>query len=76
MAAGEPLPLTQDDLEIYGHSFEARVYAEDPDNEFMPGAGHLQHVLPPDDESYVRVETGIRQVTVCLFCSMTFYYSQ
>ncbi|KAF6036731.1 MCCC1 [Bugula neritina] len=61
VAAGEPLPLTQDDLEIYGHSFEARVYAEDPDNEFMPGAGHLQHVLPPDDESYVRVETGIRQ---------------
>lgn len=29
-AAGEPLPFTQDDLKIHGHSFEARIYAEDP----------------------------------------------
>ena len=30
-AAGEPLDITQDDLTINGHSFEARIYAEDPD---------------------------------------------
>lgn len=30
-AAGEPLSITQDDLVIKGHSFEARIYAEDPD---------------------------------------------
>ena len=64
VAAGEPLPLTQEDLEIDGHSFEARVYAEDPDNGFMPGAGPLHHVIPPEDEEYIRVETGIRQVGV------------
>ncbi|XP_067949325.1 methylcrotonoyl-CoA carboxylase subunit alpha, mitochondrial-like isoform X2 [Watersipora subatra] len=61
VAAGEPLPLTQDDLQIFGHAFEARVYAEDPNNDFMPGAGPLHHVLPPELVPYMRVETGIRQ---------------
>ena len=34
-AAGEPLPFTQDDLRVNGHSFEARIYAEDPDRYFF-----------------------------------------
>ena len=38
-AAGEKLPVTQEDLKLSGWSFEARSYAEDPNNSFMPGAG-------------------------------------
>ena len=38
-AAGEKLPVTQEDLKLSGWSFEARIYAEDPNNSFMPGAG-------------------------------------
>ena len=34
---GEVLPVTQDDIKLNGWSFEARIYAEDPDNDFMPG---------------------------------------
>jgi len=70
VAAGEPLPLLQDDLAIMGHSFEARIYAEDPNNAFMPGAGPLNHLLPPEIEPYIRVETGVRQVSMMPFtCS-------
>ena len=36
IASGEPLPVLQDELEINGHAFEARIYAEDPDNDFYP----------------------------------------
>ena len=38
-AAGEKLPVTQEELKLSGWSFEARIYAEDPNNSFMPGAG-------------------------------------
>ncbi|WGI26966.1 acetyl/propionyl/methylcrotonyl-CoA carboxylase subunit alpha [Halomonas alkaliantarctica] len=41
VAMGEPLPCTQDDLTITGHSFEARIYAEDPDQDFLPATGLL-----------------------------------
>ena len=61
MAAGEPLPVSQDQLEISGHSFEARIYAEDPDNNFMPGAGPLVHLSTPTETSDVRIETGVRE---------------
>ncbi len=46
-AAGEKLPITQEDLKINGWSFEARIYAEDPDNDFMPGAGPLVRMATP-----------------------------
>ncbi len=39
VAAGEPLPLTQEQLAIRGHALEARVYAEDPDKGFLPSTG-------------------------------------
>jgi len=60
-AAGEPLSITQDDLVINGHSFEARIYAEDPDSDFLPGTGKLYHLSTPAPSSDVRIETGVRQ---------------
>ncbi|MEA2118474.1 acetyl/propionyl/methylcrotonyl-CoA carboxylase subunit alpha [Halovibrio sp. HP20-50] len=41
VAMGEPLPCSQDALTITGHSFEARIYAEDPDQDFLPATGLL-----------------------------------
>ena len=46
-AAGERLPVRQEDLNLNGWSFEARIYAEDPNNNFMPGAGPLNHLSTP-----------------------------
>ncbi|MBT4522159.1 MAG: 3-methylcrotonyl-CoA carboxylase, partial [Halieaceae bacterium] len=41
IAAGEPLPLSQEDLSLAGHAIEARLYAEDPANSFMPQTGEI-----------------------------------
>ncbi|WP_097070452.1 acetyl/propionyl/methylcrotonyl-CoA carboxylase subunit alpha [Rhodobacter maris] len=57
VAAGEPLPLAQEEIGIKGHAFEARLYAEDVPAGFLPAIGTLSHlVFPPG----VRVETGVR----------------
>jgi 3-methylcrotonyl-CoA carboxylase alpha subunit len=56
VAGGERLPLTQDELQITGHSVEARVYAEDPPTGFLPSTGPLAMVSFPDD---VRADTGV-----------------
>ncbi|XP_068685308.1 methylcrotonoyl-CoA carboxylase subunit alpha, mitochondrial-like [Montipora foliosa] len=61
VAAGETLPLSQEDIQLIGHSFEARIYAEDPDSDFLPGAGPLLHLATPQPSDRVRVETGVRQ---------------
>ena len=62
MAAGEELPIKhQEDLRLSGHAFEARIYAEDPDNDFMPGAGPLVYLSTPEPNEHVRIETGVRQ---------------
>ena len=63
VAGGEELPVQQSDLHIRGHAFEARIYAEDPDNNFMPGAGTLSHLSTPPAGEHVRIETGVRQGT-------------
>jgi 3-methylcrotonyl-CoA carboxylase alpha subunit len=60
VAAEEELPLKQSDLKLSGHSFEARIYAEDPENNFMPGAGPLLRLETPLPSSSVRIETGVR----------------
>ena len=44
VAAGEPLPLAQDEIPLGGHAFEARIYAEDPAKGFLPATGPLLHV--------------------------------
>lgn len=59
VANGEPLPLAQDELSISGHSFEARVYAEDPNNEFLPTTGTLTALRAPQESKHVRVDTGV-----------------
>ncbi|HMN43624.1 MAG TPA: acetyl/propionyl/methylcrotonyl-CoA carboxylase subunit alpha [Povalibacter sp.] len=60
VAAGETLPLTQDQLTRRGHAFEARLYAEDPQREFLPAIGRLTHLEPPAQNPHVRVDTGVR----------------
>ncbi len=61
VAAGGNLPLKQPEVGINGHAFEARVYAEDPDNDFLPVTGRLDFLQPPDESTHVRVDTGVRQ---------------
>lgn len=61
VAAGERLPLLQDDITLRGHSFEARIYAEDPNNDFLPGAGPLMHLSTPAADQHTRIETGVRE---------------
>lgn len=61
VANGEKLPLTQDDIKLRGHAFEARIYAEDPSQNFLPGAGNLEYLRTPTENYDVRVETGVRQ---------------
>ena len=60
VAAGAPLPVTQNDLAIQGHAIEARVYAEDPARDFMPASGTLAAVRTPPETPYVRVDSGVR----------------
>ena len=59
VASGEPLPVAQEQLTIKGHAFEARVYAEDPHNEFLPATGTLSILRPPQENAFVRVDTGV-----------------
>lgn len=55
------MPLKQENIQLNGHAFEARIYAEDPNNQFLPGAGKLEYLKTPLNSSDVRVETGVRQ---------------
>ncbi|SOH92976.1 3-methylcrotonyl-CoA carboxylase alpha subunit [Monaibacterium marinum] len=57
VAAGEPLPAQQDDITLTGHSFEARLYAEDASKGFLPATGRLNALSFPDN---VRADSGVR----------------
>jgi 3-methylcrotonyl-CoA carboxylase alpha subunit len=65
VAAGEPLPLRQDALRITGHAIEARICAENPDNNFLPATGTLHVYRKPQSTAFergaVRVDDGVRQ---------------
>jgi 3-methylcrotonyl-CoA carboxylase alpha subunit len=61
IAAGEPLPLKQDQLMMRGHSIEARIYAEDPAHDFLPSIGKLIHLHTPEPSAHVRIDTGVEQ---------------
>lgn len=60
VARGEALSYTQDEVKIMGHSIEIRVYAEDPENDFLPDLGRLVHYKPPAGLG-VRVDDGYVQ---------------
>jgi 3-methylcrotonyl-CoA carboxylase alpha subunit len=61
VAAGQPLPCGQDQLAINGHAIEARLYAEDPERDFLPSIGRLRHLHTPAETPHVRIDTGVRQ---------------
>ena len=65
VASGEPLPLQQQDLRIQGHAIEARICAENPDNNFLPATGSLNVYALPEcvtfERGAVRVDSGVRQ---------------
>lgn len=61
VAAGEPLPLVQEEITSTGHSFETRLYAENPNNLFLPSTGELHHLRFPKASQNLRVETGVEE---------------
>ena len=61
VTAGETLPASQEQLVIDGHALEARIYAEDPGNRFLPSTGSLSHLRFPTETPQVRVDTGVRE---------------
>ncbi len=67
VAAGEPLPVKQKDLEIRGHAIEARIYAENPAKGFLPSTGTLRHLRAPRGIEFaisggsIRVDSGVRE---------------
>ncbi len=65
IAAGEALAVSQEDLSIDGWAFEARLYAEDTDNGFLPAIGCLSHLRYPDRAEFqrgeVRIDSGVRE---------------
>jgi 3-methylcrotonyl-CoA carboxylase alpha subunit len=73
VAAGQPLPKTQDQLAIHGHAIEARIYAENPEKGFLPSIGTLRHMDTPAAVSFelggvpgvapapVRIDSGVRE---------------
>src|SRR5262249_1897636 len=58
VAAGEPLALRQDDIELRGHAIEFRITAEDPLHDFRPQTGTIEEYLPPSGPG-VRVESHL-----------------
>jgi len=61
VAAGQPLPLAQEQLQIRGHALEARIYAEDASKGFLPSTGTLIRLAPPAESINVRVDTGVEE---------------
>ena len=61
VAAGNPLPLKQSEIPRIGHAFEARIYAENPRNNFLPDVGPLLHISTPSVSETVRLEEGFKE---------------
>ena len=61
VAAGQPLPMAQDELSIHGHALEARIYAEDADKGFLPSIGPLTFLATPAPSAHVRIDSGVEQ---------------
>lgn len=61
VATGAALPLSQDKIPLNGHAFEARLYAEDPQRDFLPAIGQLDRLRFPLSNAQVRIDTGVRE---------------
>ncbi len=74
VASGEALPVTQSDLRVHGHAIEARIYAENPDRDFLPATGRLDLLQfpaaiefslgakeAPAGPTAIRIDSGVRQ---------------
>ncbi|HEX6928711.1 MAG TPA: acetyl/propionyl/methylcrotonyl-CoA carboxylase subunit alpha [Gammaproteobacteria bacterium] len=59
VAAGEALPLEQDDIERSGHAIEVRLYAENPRKDFLPSVGTLNAFITPEEDVHFRLDTGV-----------------
>lgn len=59
VAEGQPLPFSQADVTLNGHAIEARLYCEDPDNDFLPATGFIDLWRPPSNPQ-IRTDDGIR----------------
>jgi 3-methylcrotonyl-CoA carboxylase alpha subunit len=60
VAFGEKLPLTQDQIRRNGHAIEARVYAENPQKNFMPSVGRIKTWRTPAEVDGLRIDAGYR----------------
>jgi 3-methylcrotonyl-CoA carboxylase alpha subunit len=61
VASGERLPKLQSELTINGHAFEARIYAENPRNQFLPAIGTIEKLRTPKLSDDLRIDTGVRE---------------
>ncbi|MBS7350824.1 MAG: acetyl/propionyl/methylcrotonyl-CoA carboxylase subunit alpha [Comamonas sp.] len=65
VASGQPLPKRQDELRIIGHAIEARICAENPDNQFLPATGTLHYYRKPVHSAFersdIRFDDGVRE---------------
>ena len=61
VASGETLPLGQESLSITGHAVEARIYAENPESNFLPSTGRLNYLKTPETSVNIRIDTGVQQ---------------
>lgn len=63
VAAGQTLPITrQSEIPLIGHAIEARIYAEDPQKEFLPQSGKIEVLREPMQiPGKVRVDTGVKE---------------
>lgn len=80
VASGQPLPVMQTDIQHHGHAIEARIYAEDPEHDFLPAAGTIELLRTPtaahfstfsgiSSQSALRLDSGIEQHSL-----VTIYY--
>ena len=60
VAFGEALPLSQDQIRMSGHAIEARVYAENPQKNFMPSVGRIRTWRVPEETDGLRIDAGYR----------------
>src|SRR5258705_5531654 len=68
VATGQPLSFNQEEVRLIGHAIECRVYAEDPDNNFLPSPGTITHLQEPAGPG-IRIDSGVR-----LHSEVSIYY--